>query len=301
MFAKHDLDLGCLSAIKHRIDTKDANPVKHKMRRTPLGFQHQEEEHLKKMLDAGIIQPSNSELASAPVLVKKKDENGRWCIDCRNLNSVTVNDSFPLPIIEDCLDTLQGTKFFSTLDMASGYYQVEIAEEDRKKTAFITRYGLFEHTRMGMGLCNAPATFQRAMQLVLRGLTWTQVLVYLDDVIVLGKDFADGLANVRTTLQRFREYSLKLKPKKCDLFRPETEFLGKVVSSSGIAIAPSRIEAVKAWPRPMNQNEVLAFLGFLNYHRDHLKDFASLSACLYDLGHTKGRFFLKIHMKRFSV
>lgn len=130
------------------------------------------------------------------------------------------------------------------------------------------------------------------MQLVLRGLTWTQVLVYLDDVIVLGKDFADGLANVRTTLQRFREYSLKLKPKKCDLFRPETEFLGKVVSSSGIAIAPSKIEAVKAWPRPMNQNEVLAFLGFLNYHRDHLKDFASLSACLYDLAHTKGSFFV---------
>lgn len=125
--------------------------------------------------------------------------------------------------------------------MASGYYQVEIG----KKTLFITRNGLFEHTRMGMGLCNAPATFQRAMQLVQR-LTWIQVLVYLDDVIVLGKDFADGLDNVRTTLQRFREYSLKLKPKKCDLFRRETEYLRKVVSSSGISIAPSKIEAVKA-------------------------------------------------------
>lgn len=127
---------------------------------------------------------------------------------------------FPLPIIVDCLDTLQGAKFFSTLNMASGYCQVEIG----KKTAFITRNGLFEHTRMGMGLCNAPGTFQRAMQLVQR-LTWIQVLVYLDDVIVLGKDFADGLANVRTTLQRFREYFLKLKPKKCDLIRPETKLI----------------------------------------------------------------------------
>lgn len=143
---------------------------------------------------------------------------------------------------------------------------------------------------MGMGLCNDPATCQRAMELVLRGLTWTQFLVYLDDVIVLGKDFADGLANVRTTLQRFREYPLKIKPKKCDLFRLETEFLGKVVSSSGISIAPSKKEAVKAEPRPMNQNEVLAFLGFLNYHRDHLKDFASLSACFNDLAYTKGNF-----------
>lgn len=128
--------------------------------------------------------------------------------------------------------------------MAFGHYQVEIAEEDRKKTAFITRNGLLEHTRMGMGLCNAPATFQRSMQLVLRGLTWTHVLVYLDDVIVLGKDFADGFANVRTTIQRFREYCPKLEPKKCDLFRPEIEFLGKVVSSLGIYIAPSKIEAV---------------------------------------------------------
>lgn len=128
------------------------------------------------MLDAGVIQPSSSDWASAPVLVRKKDGSMRSCIDYRALNKKTVKDCYPLPIIEDCLDTLQGTEYFATLDMASGYYQIMIDKADRHKTAFITRYGLFEHTRMGMGLCNAPATFQRAMQYVLRGLTWTKIL-----------------------------------------------------------------------------------------------------------------------------
>lgn len=141
------------------------------MRRTPLGFQDQKKAQLDKMLDAGVIQPSSSDWASEPVLVRKKDGSMRWCIDYRALNEKTVKDCYPLAIIEVCLDTLQGTRYFATLDMASGYYQIMIDKPGRHKTAFITRYGLFEHTRMGMGLCNAPATFQRAMQLVLRGLT----------------------------------------------------------------------------------------------------------------------------------
>ena len=108
-----------------------------------------------------------------------------------------MKDSYPLPLIEDCLDTLAGTSFFSTLDIANGYYQVELDTELWPKTAFITHYGLFEHTRMGFGLCNAPATFQRAMMLVLHGLTWKEVLAYIDDIIVLGKDFLDQIANLR--------------------------------------------------------------------------------------------------------
>jgi hypothetical protein len=129
--------------------------------------------------------------------------------------------------------------------MASGYYQIELDEESRQKTAFITRYGLFEHTRMGFGLCNAPATFQRAMQLVLRGLTWTQVLVYLDDIIVLGKSFENGLRNLRNVLYRFREFNRKLKPKKCELFKDQVEFLGKLVSAKGVSVSPSKVDAVR--------------------------------------------------------
>jgi hypothetical protein len=129
------------------------------MRRTPLGFQEHEQQHLTKMLNAGVIQPSTSAWASAPVLVRKKDGTVRWCVDYRAVNDRTTKDYYPLPIIEDCLDTLQGTTCFSTLDMTSGYYQIELDEESRQKTAFITHYGLFEHTHMGFGLCNAPATF----------------------------------------------------------------------------------------------------------------------------------------------
>ena len=285
VFACHDLDLGCLTTVKHRIDTKDSAPVKHRMRRTPIGFQDLEQQHLTKMLEAGVIQPSTSEWASAPVLVRKKDGTVRWCIDYRALNDRTIKDCFPLPIIEDCLDSLQGTTTFSTLDLASGYYQIELEPSDRKKTAFITKYGLFEHTRMGMGLCNAPATFQRAMQLVLRGLTWTQVLVYLDDVVVLGCGFEDGLRNLKAALDRFRKHTLKLKPKKCQLFQPEVEFLGKLVNANGISIAPSKIEAVRNWPVPSSKKEVMSYLGFLNYHRDHIDKFAETTACLYKLAH----------------
>jgi hypothetical protein len=122
------------------------------------------------MLSAGVVRPSVSEWSSPPVLVRKKDGSVRWCIDYRALNTVTRKDVYPLPLVEECIDTLSGTHFFSTLNMASGYWQIEMAEEDRHKTAFITKYGLFEFTRMGFGLCNAPATFQRAVQLVLRGL-----------------------------------------------------------------------------------------------------------------------------------
>ena len=262
--------------------------MKQRMRRTPIGFQDLEEQHLKKMLDAKVIEPSISDWASAPVLVRKKDGTMRWCIDYRALNQRTVKDCFPLPIIEDCLDSLRGTVTFCTLDLASGYYQIELAPEDRKKTAFITRYGLYEHTRMGMGLCNAPATFQRAMQLVLRGLTWTQVLVYLDDVVVLGRSFDDGLCNLTAALQRFRHYTLKLKPKKCQLFHPQVEFLGKLVSAKGIAIAPSKTEAVKKWPTPNSKRDLMSYLGFLNYHRDHIENYAEITACLYELAHQKG-------------
>ena len=283
IFAKNDTDLGCFDAVKHKIDTGDARPIKQRMRRTPLGFESEEEKHLRSMLDCGVIRPSASEWSSPPVLVRKKDGGVRWCIDYRSLNKVTVKDVFPLPLIEECLDTLSGTKFFSTLDMASGYWQIEIDEADRHKTAFITKYGLYEHTRMGFGLCNAPATFQRAVQLVLRGLTWRDVLAYLDDIIVVGSNFDHHLANLEKVFIRFRQHNLKLKPRKCVLLQTKVKFLGKIVSEEGVAVNPDNVTAVKTWPIPRNTKEVETFLGFVNYHRDHIKDYAKMSSCLYKL------------------
>ena len=257
------------------------------MRWTPLGFEKEEEENLKLMLDIGVITESSSDWASAPVLVRKKDGTLRYCVDYRGLNSKTVKDSFSLPSISQCLDQLCGNTYFSTLDMASGYWQIEIAEQDRHKTAFITKYGLFEHRRMAFGLCNAPATFQRVIQFVLRGLTWSKVLAYIDDVVVLGKGFEDHLTNLCMTFDRFRKYNLKLKPKKCCLFHTETVFLGQKVSAEGVSINPENVEKVSKWPVSTPVKEVERFLGFANYHREHIKDYASVTRVLYQLTGSK--------------
>ena len=287
-FAGHDLDLGRFPQVQHKINTGDAPPFKQKIRRTPLGFEHEEEKHLNKMLEVGVIEPSCSQWASAPVLVRKRDGAVRYCIDFRRLNSITVKDAFPLPLISDCLDALAGTQFFSTLDMASGYYQIEIAPEDRDKTAFVTKYGLFQHTRMAFGLCNAPATFQRAMYLVLRGLTWSQVLAYLDDIMILGTTFEKHLQNLREVLHRFRQYNLKLKPKKCALLQKTVEFLGKLVSRDGISVTPAKAKAVAEWAVPTDKTELQSFLGFANYHSDHIQGYAGMTSPLYEQSSGKG-------------
>ena len=159
LFAKNDNDLGCFTEMEHFIDTGDTPPIKQRMRRTPLRF-CDEEEYLKKMLDSKVIQPSNSEWASPSVLIWKKDGSVCWTIDFHVINAVTRKDSFPLPLIKECLDALECVQYMSTLDMNSGYFQFAMALADRCKTAFLTKYGLFEFTQMAMGLCNAPATFQ---------------------------------------------------------------------------------------------------------------------------------------------
>ena len=283
VFATSDTDLGCLKGTTHRIDTGDALPIKQRMRRTPLGFAAEEDKYLASMIEHGVIRPSFSNWSSPPVLVRKRDGSVRYCVDFRRLNDVTRKDVFPLPLIEECVDALAGSKYFSTLDMASGYWQIPIEEEDKPKTAFVTKRGLFEHNRMAFGLCNAPATFQRAMNMVLEGLTWKTVLAYLDDVIVLGDTFSSHLANLQQVFQRFRENNLKLKPRKCQLFQKRVNFLGRVISPDGIEMDPAKVERVAKWPTPNTAKEVASFLGLVNYHRDHIAGYAQLAAPLYCL------------------
>ena len=289
-FSRGGTDLGCFSEIKHCINTGDEPPVKQALRRKPIGFENEEEDNLKLMLETGVITESSSDWASAPVLVRKKDGSVRYCVDYRSLNKKTVKDLFPLPSISQCLDQLSGNMYFSTLDMASGYWQIKVDPRDRHKPAFITKFGLFEHQKMAFGVCNAPATFQRVMQFVLRGLTWTKLLSYLDDVIILGKDFEDHLSNLETTLTRFRKYNLKLKPKKCSLFQTETLFLGRIVSAEGVAVNPENVQKVRDWPVPKSVKDVERFLGFLNYHREHIRGYASSTQILYKLTGSKAKF-----------
>ena len=283
VFAVNDFDLGNFTAIQHNIDTGDARPVKLRMRRTPACFEDEEEAHLKKMLQAGVIQPSVSEWASAPVLIRKRDGQLRWCLDYRLVNSKTIKDTFPLPLIDQCLDTLSENVWSSRLDANSAYWQIPVRPQDRKKTAFITRFGLFECVRMSFGLCNAPSTYARVMNLVLRGLTWKTVLAFLDDILVLGTDFQAHLDNLKAVFDRFRQYHLKLKPRKCDLFKKSVEFLGRKVSEKGLEISEHHLKPVKDWPVPKSTKEVERFLGFANYHRSFIKKYAKISAPLYQI------------------
>ncbi|GFW86612.1 hypothetical protein TNCV_4333961 [Trichonephila clavipes] len=176
------------------------------------------------MLDEGIVQPSESPWSSPVVLVRKKDGSWRFCVDYRKLNSVTKKDVYPLPRIDDTLDCLKGAKFFSSMDLRSGYWQIEIDEADREKTAFITPEGLYEFKVMPFGLCNAPATFERMMDNLLRHFKWTMCLCYLDDIIVFSETFEDHLIRLRLVLKCLQEAGLKLNSKKC-LLLPKKRFI----------------------------------------------------------------------------
>jgi hypothetical protein len=171
-----------------------------------------------------VIEPSISECASPPVLIRKSDGKVRYAIDYRKLNSVTKKDVYPLPLIEDCLNTLSGNERFSKLDANNAYYQMSSKSEHRPITAFITKYVLFHFTRMSFGLCKAPSLYARAMDLVLRGLNWQIVLAFLDNSLVMGRNFNDHLNNLRLVFEQFREYGIKLKAKKCDLCKKEICF-----------------------------------------------------------------------------
>ena len=289
IFSSHDLDIGCYTGLQHSIDTGNTRPLKQRIRRTPVAFQNEEEAHLKKMIEMGIIEPSNSEWASPPVLVRKRSGTVRYCIDYRFLNDATRKDAFPLPLIEECFDALDGVQFLSTTDLSSGYFQLMVSEQDRHKTAFITKYGLFQFRRLAMGLCNAPATFQRAMSQVLAGLNWKTAIIYLDDLIVVGKSFRSHLNNLKDVFDRLRRFNLKVSPRKCQFMRHELKFLGWIVGRNGISIPPENTMAIKSRRPPISTQEVESFLGYINYHRSHVKNFAEIATPLYALTGQKAR------------
>ena len=182
----------------------------------------------------GIIQPSCSPWASPVVLVRKKDNTLRFCIDYQRLNSVTKADVFPIPRIDDLLDQLGKSRYYSTLDLASGYWQIRVHPDSREKTAFITNQGLFEFCVMPFGLTNVPAVFQRLMQRVLMGLNPVDgpdfVTVYIDDVLIFSKTLEEHLTHIHSVLKRLLDVGLKLKPGKCKFLRKEVEYLGHILT-----------------------------------------------------------------------
>ena len=291
IFVEPEGQLGSTSVIRHRIDTGNAAPIKQPLRRVPYKQHEIIETEVEKMKKAGVIEDSTSPWSSPVVLVKKKDGTTRFCIDYRKLNQVTRMDAYPLPRIDESFDTLGGSQYFSTLDLASGYWQVEMDPKDKAKTAFSTRTGLYEFKVMPFGLSTAPATFERLMEIVMRGLQWKSCLVYLDDVICIGKTFEEALKNIRAVFERLRRAGLKIKPSKCELLKSQVKFLGHIVTREGLRCDPQKLEAVRNYDIPKNVTDVRAFLGFVGYYRRFIKDFSTIAVPLNELLHKDQKFY----------
>ena len=277
IFSKDDADLGRTGIIKHKIPTGQTQPIKQPPRCVPVNMNDEVDTQIQDMLDKDVIQPSKSPWASSIVLVKKKDGTQRFCIDYRRLNDITIKDAYPLPRIDESLDQLLENQWFSCLNMNSGYWQVDMDDSDREKTAFNSWKGLYEFKVMPFGLCNAPATFERLMETVLAGLQGHICLIYLDDIIVTRKSFENMIRNLSTVFDRFKESGLKLKARKCTLFATVVEFLGHLVSPKGISTDPKKTEAVENWPTPTCVKEVRSFLGICSYYRRFIYQFSDVA------------------------
>ena len=274
------------NATKHKIVLKDPDtpPFKECFCRIPPPQLDEVREHLKLMLDAGVIRPSNSPWCNAVVLVRKKDGSLRFCIDFRKLNSLTVKDSHPLPRICETLESLAGAAHYSTFNMNSGFWQVPMDKESKQYTAFtLGSMGLYECESMPFRLCNTPPTFQRLMQNCLGELNLTYCLTYLDDVIVFSEMPEEHLWRMRVVFDRLREHGLKLKPSKCDVFKSEINYLAHHVSRKGVLPSKKNLESIAQCPPPDTYTKVKSFVGLVGHYRCFIKGFAKIAAPLYDL------------------
>ena len=292
IFSTGVTDLGNCDLVKHEINLSDETPFKEPHRRIPPALFQEVREHLKEMLAADAIRPSQSPFSSNVVVVRKKDGSIRFCVDYRKLNNRTIKDAQAIPGIEDTLHLLAGAKYFTKLDLRSGYWQVELKETDKAKTAFqVGTMGFYEFNRMPFGLCNAPATFQRLMERCMGELNLRDCLIYLDDVIIFSTTFEEHLERLDAVFSRLEEHNLKLKGTKCEFMKSHVTYLGHVVSENGIETDPDKTEAIRSWSIPKTVKEVRAFLGFTGYYRRFIQDYAKIARPHNDLlvGHCTNR------------
>ena len=283
VFAMSKSELGCCDLVEHEIDTDGHSPIKLQPYRLPVIQREKVAQMIQEMKDQGVIKPSSSPWSSPIVLVPKRDGSLRFCVDYRRLNSITKKDVYPLPRIEEILVTLGKAKYFSTLDLAAGYWQIKLDPASAQKTAFTSHCGLYEFTRMPFGLCNAPATFQRLMQTVLTGLEWKSCFVYIDDILVASETFDEHLIHLRQVFERLKHANLRLKPTKCLFLRDEVPYLGYVISKDGIRPDPARTSQVKHFPTPKDATQVRQFIGLASYYRRFIPGFAKVASPLHAL------------------
>ena len=290
IFAAPGKPLGTTDVIEHAIDTGDASPIRQPMHRVAFAQWEVLDREIEKMLQEKVIEPSKSPWSSPLVIVKKKTGKPCICVDFRKINNVTKKDSYALSNIQELLDCVAGARWYSTLDLACGFWQVQVREEDRPKTAFSTRKGLFQFIKMPFGLCNAPATFSRLMEQVLQPVLYREAFCYLDDVVLTANSPHQMRERLNSVFALLRKAGLLLKPKKCTLFVRSVCYLGHVLSSEGVSCDLEKIAAVQDWPTPTTVSEVRGFLGLCGYYRRFISGFADIAKPMVELTE-KGRLF----------
>jgi hypothetical protein len=291
LFAAKGEPLGCHPDIAVRIET-EGRPIKRRPYRLPLKKRAALDTKLDELLQQGVIVPSSSPWASPVVLVDKKDptDGPRFCIDFTALNKVTKKDAYPIPLIRDIFDQLQGATIFSTIDLKSGFHQLPLHPPHAEKTAFVFHRGLFQWTRLPMGLCNATQAFQRAMEVILKGLIGTICLLYVDDIVLYSKTPEEHCTHLQMLFDRLRQYNLRLNPKKCVFGQSEINLLGYVVSQHGLKANPAKVAAITRMQAPKSTAEIRSFLGMTGYYRNCIKDYARIAEPLVALTRKNAHF-----------
>ncbi len=284
-FARHNDDVGFIKNLKMDIKLTDEVPAAKTYNAIPRPLYDEVKNHIQDLLNKDFIRKSTSPYAAAVVCVRKRDGSLRLCIDYRGLNKKAVPDRHPIPGIQEILDGLGGNAWFSVLDQGKAYHQGSVSEDSKKFTAFTTPWALYEWNRIPFGLTNAPSAFQRSMEESLEGLRDKICIPYLDDVLVYSKTFTQHVEDVGAVLKRQQDWGIKLRPDKCDLFKNEVRYVGKVISAEGYKMDDKEIAAVQALKTkpPTNVKELRKLLGFLGYYRSYVQDFSRHAKCLYNL------------------